>query len=475
MILCRLLIAPAIFFAAILFSSSQDATAAQGAQPSICSRGCWLARNPGPISYMSTLNRAIIHHTADANHMNTTGLEASKANVRAVQNFHMDTNGWSDIGYHYLVDKFGNIFEGRYGSNSSLPKGAHDSYNVNSFGFNIMGYFHTPYNQQPTSAMLDSLMDVIAWRMPSSWSAYGSGSYNGRTVGVLDGHRKVKSTACPGDYVHPNYITENYNGGPMRDGVMQRKNGSGGVFAGNRKGIARTSNGGGYWIVAADGGVFSFGNAGFYGALPGQVTVNNIVGMAARPQSDGYWLVGSDGGVFSFGAAGFYGSMGGQPLSQPVVAICSTASGAGYWLVGKDGGIFAFGDAPYHGSVPGVGINITNVITMASNPSNGYWIMASDGGIFTFGPAGFHGSAGGSGLTDFVGMAARSDGGGYWLARSNGSIYSYGAVNYQGGVDEPGKFVGIAAGPSTWNGYWLVKNDGAVYSFGDAAYYGGAN
>lgn len=475
MILRRYLSNAAAFLATAFLISAPDVQGAQGARPVIHDRASWGAAAPGPISYMSALNRAIIHHTADPNHMNTNGLAASKANVKAVQSFHMNTNGWSDIGYHFLVDKFGYIFEGRHGSIGSWPKGAHDGKNLYSFGFNMMGYFHTPYNQQPTSAMLDGILDVIAWKMPSAWSPYGSGSYNSRTVGYLDGHRKVKSTACPGDLVHNPYITENYNGGPFRDGVMQRKNGSAGVIGGNRKGMARTPNGGGYWIVASDGGVFSFGNAGFYGSLPGTVTVNNIVGMAAKPQGDGYWLVGSDGGVFSFGAAGFYGSMGGSPLSQPVVAICSTASGNGYWLVAKDGGIFSFGDAPYHGSVPGVGINISNVVTMASNPSNGYWIMAADGGIFTFGPAGFYGSAGGSGLSDFVGMAARGDGGGYWLVRSNGSIYSYGAVNYRGGVDEPGQFVGIAAGPSTWDGYWLVKKDGAIYSFGDAAYYGGAN
>ena len=64
---------------------------------------------------MSALNRAIVHHTA-GNEFNTTGYEASKANVRAIQNLHKNTNGWGDIGYHFLVDKFGYIFEGRHGS-----------------------------------------------------------------------------------------------------------------------------------------------------------------------------------------------------------------------------------------------------------------------------------------------------------------------------------------------------------------------
>src|SRR5687767_5714891 len=71
-------------------------------QPSICTRACWGA-SAGSTSYMSALTRAIVHHTA-GNEFNTTGLEASKANVRAIQSMHK-ANGWGDIGYHFLVDK----------------------------------------------------------------------------------------------------------------------------------------------------------------------------------------------------------------------------------------------------------------------------------------------------------------------------------------------------------------------------------
>jgi hypothetical protein len=173
---------------------------------------------------MGSLTRAIIHHTAGTGDYSTS-LNTSKSNMRGVQNYHMDSLGWCDIAYHFLVDAGGNIFEGRAGSMASLPQGAHDSYNVNSFGFTCLGYFHPPYNQDVTSGMLDSLYDTIAWRMPSGWSPYGSGSYNGNTVGFLDGHRSVKATACPGDGVWA-YIGSNFNGGDARNGVNCRKNGT---------------------------------------------------------------------------------------------------------------------------------------------------------------------------------------------------------------------------------------------------------
>ena len=245
----------------------------------------------------------------------------------------------------------------------------------------------------------------------------------------------------------------------------------------NRVAVIPTTNSLGYWIAASDGGVFSFGNAQFYGSMGGQHLNAPIVGMAARPQSDGYWLVGSDGGIFTYGAAGFYGSEGGVHLNQPIVGMCSTASGNGYWLVAKDGGIFAFGDAPFQGSVPGAGVNVVNIVGMARNPANGYWVVGSDGGIYSF-AANFYGSLGGTHLNaPIVGMSARHQGDGYWLVGSDGGIVTYGAAGFygsMGGSSLPSPMCGTA-GTSSGAGYWEVGKDGAIYSFGNAAYYGGAN
>jgi hypothetical protein len=74
-----------------------------------------------------------------------------------------------------------------------------------------------------------------------------------------------------------------------------------------------------------------------------------IVGIASTPTGKGYWLAAADGGVFTFGDAPFYGSEGGKPLNKPIVGISATPTGKGYWLVAADGGIFTFGDAPFDG------------------------------------------------------------------------------------------------------------------------------
>lgn len=221
----RILAAIAAAGTSLLLSDTLEAAGA-APEPNICSRACWNARGPKSIpSTMAALNRAVIHHTASTYDYTTTSLNGSKSRVRGIQNYHMDVNGWIDIGYHFLVDKLGNTFAGRYNAilKSQRPRGAHDGTNTNSFGYNVMGYYHPPYNNAFTTASRNALWDVIAWRMPNGWSPYGSGSYAGKTVGRVAGHRNVKATACPGDGVYA-LIGTNYSGGTARNAINARIN-----------------------------------------------------------------------------------------------------------------------------------------------------------------------------------------------------------------------------------------------------------
>ena len=211
---------------ALLLAGAQLAEAAGAAtQPTICTRSCWGARAPRSTpTQMASLSRAVIHHTAGTGDFNTTSQSTSASIMRAIQNFHMDVNGWADIGYHFTVDKLGNRFEGRSGSMSSLPRGAHDGTNSNSFGFTYLGYFHTPVNHQPPVVMRQAIYDLIAWRMPNGWSPMGGGTYNGRTAGWLAGHRDVDATVCPGDTVYQ-FIGSNTSAGEARTEISSRING----------------------------------------------------------------------------------------------------------------------------------------------------------------------------------------------------------------------------------------------------------
>ena len=103
-----------------------------------------------------------------------------------------------------------------------------------------------------------------------------------------------------------------------------------------------------------------------------------VVSMASTKDGHGYWLAASDGGIFTFGDAQFYGSLGSKRLAQPIVGITATPSGKGYRMVARDGGIFDFGDAKFYGSLGGHGI--ADVVGMARTPSgSGYWILRKGG------------------------------------------------------------------------------------------------
>jgi hypothetical protein len=236
-------------------------------------------------------------------------------------------------------------------------------------------------------------------------------------------------------------------------------------------GMAATGNG--YWEVASDGGVFTFGGASFHGSTGGRLLNAPIVGMAATSDGGGYWLVGADGGVFAFGDAGFYGSAGNLRLTKPVVGMAATADGKGYWLVASDGGVFAYGDARFQGSMGSRRLNQPVVGMAADLATGGYWLVAADGGIFSF-TAPFDGSTGNVRLSQpIVGMEAAPDGSGYRLVASDGGIFCF-RLPFEGSegsvrLDQP--VVGMAALGAT--GYWMVARDGGIFTFGGAGFFGG--
>ena len=91
--------------------------------------------------------------------------------------------------------------------------------------------------------------------------------------------------------------------------------------------MAATTDGKGYWLVASDGGIFTYGDAAYHGSAGAIKLRKPIVGMSPMAQGKGYWLVASDGGIFTFGDANFSGSEGGVPLSRPIVGVAGAPNG----------------------------------------------------------------------------------------------------------------------------------------------------
>ncbi|MGD0045123.1 MAG: hypothetical protein ABSE84_32775, partial [Isosphaeraceae bacterium] len=109
---------------------------------------------------------------------------------------------------------------------------------------------------------------------------------------------------------------------------------------------------------------FNYGDAAFYGSTGGIHLNQPIVGMAVTPDGGGYWLVASDGGVFNYGDAAFYGSVatgGSGSLIAPVVGITSSADGRGYSLATSSGDVVPFGDGVAGGGLNGARAPIVGI------------------------------------------------------------------------------------------------------------------
>jgi hypothetical protein len=204
-------------------------------------------------------------------------------------------------------------------------------------------------------------------------------------------------------------------------------------------GITPTADRGGYWLVASDGGIFAFGNAGFHGSIPGSGlnpagshlshSLNApIVGMVPSNDGGGYFMVASDGGVFAFGDAKFEGSCPGiGGCSGAAVSVVPDASGNGYWVVTSTGSVYTFGNAANYGQPGAQGSGVTSAVATPSG--SGYWILDGAGQVFPFGNAAGMGSlppGSAGGLDPASAVFATSDGGGYWVATAMGKVANFG-------------------------------------------------
>ena len=168
---------------------------------------------------------------------------------------------------------------------------------------------------------------------------------------------------------------------------------------------------GGYYEVAADGGVFTFGGARFFGSMAGQHLNSPIVGIVPTPDDGGYWLVAADGGIFSFGDAAFFGSMGGAQLNAPVVGGATAVSGGCPGPQGISGNTILSGAAIPSAASGSIGDFYLDTTTEALYgpkasvgwPSTGTSLIGAPGPAGAQGPAGAIGAAGAAGAAGATG------------------------------------------------------------------------
>ena len=173
----------------------------------IYSRAQWGAdesiRNKSALRY-GTVSAGFVHHTVNANDYTEAQVPGI---LRSIYAYHVKSRGWSDIGYNFLVDRFGRIWEGRYGGVDKNVVGAHTlGYNDYSFAMSAIGNFDVV---QPPDVMLRAYGALFAWKLALNGvnPASTSQQVGKTTFQAINGHRDAGSTACPGRYLYAQLAT----------------------------------------------------------------------------------------------------------------------------------------------------------------------------------------------------------------------------------------------------------------------------
>lgn len=253
-------------------------------------RSAWGARSPACNPGSHSPAKVTVHHTA-------TPLPDSispEARVRQIQNYHIDSRGWCDIGYHYLVDWNGEMWQGRY----ETVLGAHvANNNTSNVGISFMG----TYSSTPASgAQLDACAGLLDW-LHDNYGIPMNRSY-------IKGHREYGGTSCPGDRLYS-----------QLDDLVARANGNPGQDPGGDPG-SDPSVGSLLGVVFEDQGV---GTADMSKRLPGATVQISGAGSATARDGDAYWSFSLPPGTYTVTAS----ADGHQAASR----TCSVQAGAESW------------------------------------------------------------------------------------------------------------------------------------------------
>jgi hypothetical protein len=228
----------------------------------------------------------------------------------------------------------------------------------------------------------------------------------------------------------------------------------------------------GYWMVGADGEIYSFGASHYLGAALGAGGRGGAVHVEPTPTGNGYWVLDGFGDVFTFGDAVQLGNATGLAAGERATSLSATPSGRGYWVFTSLGRAIAFGDAPFLGDMRNVRLNGPVIGSVATPTGRGYYMVATDGGIFTFGDARFHGSTGNMRLNQPVVAAVPTpNNSGYWLVASDGGVFSFNAP-FRGSMGSVRLNKPVVGMIHYGDGYLMVAADGGIFTFSHQAFVG---
>ncbi|MFL6240023.1 MAG: N-acetylmuramoyl-L-alanine amidase [Actinomycetes bacterium] len=444
-------------------------------EPRIYTRADWgadesLRRSvcPSGPDYNSTIKVGFVHHTDTPNGYSSSDVPSI---IRGIYAYHVKSNGWCDIGYNFLIDRFGRIWEGRYGGITKAVVGAHTGgFNADSFGVSAIG---TYTSTQPTSAMLSAYEHLFAWKLglyfrdPTGTDhliSAGGGTDRwpvGQSVLFhrMSGHRDAGSTTCPGDDLYAKLPTMRSAARALMGSVPVPS----GDFSGDLATDPATWDPAtGNWHVGSASNSTKFGTTGD-APVPGNYVGDSKTERAVWRASDGRWYVDAPhSSSVQWGARGDVpvpADYNGDGITDRAVWRPST----GRWYVDLPGWTSvqwgARGDVPVPADYTGDGKSEYAVW----RPTTGAWFIRHDGASVAWGaptdipvPADYDGD----GRADRA-VWRGSNGG--WYVYGGRTLTQWGAL---GDVPAVGGFAGSAiATPSAYRtstGRWYVLHESSM-------------
>ncbi|MEM7273233.1 MAG: DUF4214 domain-containing protein [Actinomycetota bacterium] len=418
----------------------------------------------GP-SIADHLQAAVIHHTVTANNYGEGDVDDL---LRAIYHGHVVVNGWCDIGYNFVVDRFGRIWEARTGSIEDSVIGGHArGFNTGTVGIALLGQHHpgaSPSAAVPTSAAESAIADLVHWKLgihgvdPAghTWLRNRSSRSPLRLTGnawhyvpTVLGHRDLGITSCPGNHGHQLVAGLSAQLAARRDVSLPYR------FADWQP----HDHGPGLIVAEAGGGVRPAGTAEPWSQAPAGVGAGDPIIAVGGAAAGGHLLTAS-GGLVPYGAAP---ATAAPPLGVAAVDLQVRSDGRAGWIVDAAGTLHGFGGAP---TVTAAEVDGAVVAAATDDGGNGYVATAS-GGLFPTGAApslpALSGSIDGAAIVD---IDLSPDGSG-WALDDRGFIHRFGGDPASHRVFPPEAVravVAATAGP----GGWVLDADGQLWPFGGA-------
>lgn len=448
---------------------SNVAGAAKIARPGIVGRAQWgadenlrLANCPGAPDVSTNVTVAAVHHTGGSN---TYRPQDTPAIVRGLYAYATQTLRFCDAHYNFFVDRYGQIFEGRFGSIVGPVRAAHTAgFNTGSVGVALIGNFQ---NAPPPRATIDALQSLLAWKLnwhgvdPTRSVAYTTISGTDRwparstqTLPYIVGHRDPGRTDCPGDHVYSQLPA-------IRANVASR------ILTGGADVVRphQVSASPKVVVLSADGSLYPAGGAGELRASavwPGWPIARAVT---MTPTGTGGYTLDGFGGLHPFGwAAPLTGGpyWPGFDIARDLVL----RPGGGGWILDAWGGVHPFGGAPWLGTGPYFpGVDVARKLVRLNSD---WHVLDAYGALHPLGSARKISTPYWPGWPVARDIRANPDGPGGYLLDAFGGIWPVGgAPNLTGGTyfgrDLARGLVVLPGG----RGY-TVRDDGSLSPFGGA-------